>query len=269
MADFLARAEAFNTPDREIASSLCDIALAFSTQIIIGRTDVAATDPSRVRSATGSIIDIGGRPCLVTNKHVLDAYREERAKGPTVFEFAGVSIDPDDRRLYAENTQVDLAVVRLDGLQIRVDRSVVAGVPDLQVFKRTDWPAEPVSVGDKVFFAGWPEVGRRFGDDDNELIFQPYAFVGVEVRTVTDDQFTCLFDRSQFSGIFGWETARQMSERELSGLSGSPIFRDFGDGVLAPDLVGFVKQYKPEYDYLIATSANNILADGHIRPFRP
>lgn len=264
--DFLSRASRYQSDERQIATSLIEIGLAPCPHIIIAPRDPGDQE-AQFHSASGALIDFAGRPCLVTNKHVLDVYRAESAKRPTVFEFAGVGIDPL-QRLYSEDAAVDIAVVRLDGLRIDVARSPLSGIPNLQLYRPPKWPPNAPQPGDSVFFAGWPEVGRKIDISEAEAAFQPYSWTGVKVQSVTDDQFTILFERERFQGVSGWETAEQLAERNLSGLSGTPIFRDTSvSGGLAADLIGFVKQYSPGMDYLVATSALNLRADGRIERY--
>jgi hypothetical protein len=266
--DFLSRAETVNSPQREILTRLIELGLTSCVHILIAPKPPIEVDDV-FRSASGALIDFGGRPCLVTNKHVVDAYRELSAVRPTVFELADIGIDPKVR-LYSEDEGVDLAVIRLDGLRIRVDRGALTDVPKLQLYHRDEWPATGPQVGDQVFFAGWPEVGRNVDVEEREAVFTPYCFTGIEIHSVPDDQFTMRFERERFQGIMGWETAAQLAERNLSGLSGTPIFRDTSlSGGLVPDLIGFVKQYSCEYDYLIATSALNLQPDGRVKRHRP
>lgn len=252
--------------ERLIASRLIDIGLASSLHILIAPAEPEA-HRTEFYSASGALIDFGGRPCLVTNKHVVDFYRAQIALRPTVFEFAGARLDPL-ARLYSENDLVDLAVLRLDGLRIDVHRD--GGVPRLELFKRKKWPPQPPRAGDRVFFAGWPEVGRSVDVEEREVSFRPYSWIGMEIRNAGYDQFSILFERDKFQGVTGWETPDQLAERNLSGLSGSPIFRDPStDGRLAADLIGFVKQYNPDLDYLVATSALNLRGDGKIERYFP
>jgi hypothetical protein len=266
--DFLSRASRYQSDERQIATSLIEIGLSSCAHIIIAPRD-PSDQQALFHSASGMLIDFDGRPCLITNKHVLDAYREESVKRATVFEFAGVSIDPL-QRLYSEDATVDLVVLRLDGLRIDVARSSLSGVPKLQLYKPPKWPPNAPQPGDSVFFAGWPEVGRRIDAAEAEAAFQPYSWTGVKIQSVSDDQFTILFERERFQGVSGWETAEQLAERNLSGLSGTPVFRDTSVvGGLAADLVGFVKQYSPGMDYLVATSALNIRPDGIIQRYHP
>jgi hypothetical protein len=180
--DFLARAEAFQSPEREIQTQLTQIALSSCVHILIAPKPPIDADPVFF-SASGALIDFGGRPCLVTNKHVLDAYRKRAAVRPTVFEFAEIGIDPEPR-LYSEDESVDLAVIRLDGLNIRVDRGVLTDIPHVQLYKPHEWPTTEPRKGDQVFFAGWPEVGRVVDVEEREAAFTPYCFTGTEIHGV-------------------------------------------------------------------------------------
>lgn len=257
--DFLAaRSDVKNAADR-----LADSGLLSCVHVLIAPKD-PNDGAAPFYSASAALIDFGGRPCLVTNKHVLDVYFAELDRRPTVFEFAGIGIDPLPR-LYSEDADVDLVVLRLDGLRIRADRDLQSGVPNIQFYNLTRWPPAPARAGDRVFFAGWPEVGRSVDRAVAEVMFQPYSWYGTEIHNVAGDQFSILFERERFRGTTGWETAEQLAERNLSGLSGTPIFREASP----PEIIGFVKQYSAALDYLVATSALNLRADGQIERYIP
>lgn len=263
MSDFLARAARYQSEEREIASRLIEIALRPTLAIGIAAT-TPTDDPESFRSASGALIYLSGVPFIVTNWHVIEAYRTFSARRETQFFFADRAIDPISR-LYAESEELDLAVVIAAKLRIRSDRGRLAGVPDVQPYLPARWPPTPPQAGDAVFFAGWPEVGRSVDVANREAAFQPYGYVGATIQDVMPDKFTIQFDRERFVGITGAETRNQLQERRLSGLSGSPIFRDTSNsGGLAPELIGFVKEYSESWDLIIATSALNLRADGRL-----
>jgi hypothetical protein len=263
MSDFLARAARYQSDEREIATRLLEIALRPTVAIGIAAT-TPTDDPDSFRSASGALIYLGGIPFIVTNSHVIEAYRTFSAQRETQFFFADCAIDPIPR-LYAESRELDLAVVIAAKLRVRSDRGRLAGVPDVQPYIPARWPPAPPQAGDAVFFAGWPEVGRSVDVAKREATFQPYGYVGATIQDVMPGKFTIQFDRERFVGISGTETPGQLQERKLSGLSGSPIFRDTSNsGGLAPELVGFVKEYSKNWDLIIATSALNLRADGRL-----
>jgi hypothetical protein len=245
---------------------LIEIALGPTVAIgIAATTPVDDQDP--FRSASGALIYFRGVPFLLTSWHVLETYRTFSRERQTQFYFADCAIDPV-ARLFMENDEVDLAVIDASNLHIRRDRARLLGVPDVQPHRPSQWPPPPPQAGDNVFFAGWPEVGRTIDIANMEATFQPYGYVGATVRDVTRHIFTVEFERDQFRGVTGLETRAQLEERQLSGLSGTPIFRDTsGTGGLVPELIGFVKEYSENWDLMIATSALNVRADGRVEWF--
>ena len=146
-------------------------------------------------------------------------------------------------------------------LTIRTERNRHDGVPDIRVYEPAHWPPAPPQQGDSVFFAGWPEVAASVDVPNMGATFQPYGYAGATVTEMTDHGFTIEVDRAKFRGITGRETQQQLQERDLSELSGSPIFRDNSAGSGGYELVGFIKEYAPKWDIFFATSAVNIRAD--------
>ena len=242
--------------EQTIAKAL--IHLALQPTVSIG---IAAVPPSEdknaFRSASGALVYISGVPLLITNWHVIEAYRTLSAQRSMQFFFADQAIDPIER-LRDENQDLDLAILFAYNLRILSTRE--NGVPNIKPFEPIEWPPQPPKRGDSVFFAGWPEVGRSVDVASREATFQPYAYVGAHIADVGNGGFTIEFDRARSRGVTGRETQQQINERDLTGLSGSPIFRDRSSEGLSPDLIGFVKEHMPVFDVLIATSAL------HIRP---
>jgi hypothetical protein len=74
-------------------------------------------------------------------------------------------------------------------------------------------------------------------------------------------------DRRDWRTDNGADDPRIM-EKELSGMSGSPVFRVFfdNDRKLVLDLIGFIMSDQLPYrDKLLMTSANNILTTGKLK----
>jgi hypothetical protein len=253
--------------EQEIAEGLIHFALEPTVAVGIAAT-TPTDDPDSFRSASGTLIRLSGVPVLVTNWHVVEAYRKFAAQRETQFFFADTAIDPVER-LHSESQELDLAVLLAYRLRIRADRNAPAGVPHIRVYEPTQWPPAPPQPGDSVFFAGWPEVGRSVDFANMEATFQPYAYVGATIQEATADKFTIQFDRARFWGVTGLETQEQLEERQLSGLSGGPIFRDMSASGRMHELVGFITEYGVNWDLLIATSALNIRPDGRIDRSRP
>lgn len=235
------------------------IRFALEPTVSIGIAAVPpADDEQAFRSASAALVYLSGVPLLITNAHVLEAYRLLSAERTTQFFFADNAIDPIER-LRAEDRDLDLAL--LLAYNLRIDTRRDAGVPNIKPFIAQQWPPEPPRAGDSVFFAGWPEVGRTIDVPQREATFQPYAYVGASIADVGGSGFTIEFDRTKFRGVTGCETEQQINERDLSGLSGAPIFRDTTTNGGTPELIGFVKEHMQLYDVLVATSALHITAN--------
>jgi hypothetical protein len=248
--------------ERELAERLISFALEPTVAIGIAAT-TPTEDPDSYRSASGLLIILEGVPYLITDWHVLEKYRTLASFRETQFFFADTAIDPIER-LHAESKELDLAVLLAYNLRIRTDRNRLSGVPHVRPYEPRVWPPSPPQPGESVFFAGWPEVGRKVDVANMEATFSPYAYVGASVSEVGSGNFTIQFDRSRFRGVSGFETQKQLQERDLEGLSGSPIFRYMPALSPEPELVGFVREYSKTWDLLIATSALCLLPDGRI-----
>lgn len=252
--------------EREIAENLIQFALASSVAIGIA-AKVPDVDDDAFRSASGALMRISGAPILVTNWHVVDAYRTLAEQRETQFYFSDVAFDPR-ARLWSEDKDLDLAVIAVHELKILRDRNRAVGIPDICVYEPAVWPPPPPQPGDSVFFAGWPEVGRSVDVAKMEATFQPYSFVGATIAALTDRGFTIEFDRTRLRGVRGDETQEQLQERRLSGLSGAPIYRDMS-GVGKPhELVGFVERFSEAWDVLCATSSLHITKNLKLEPWR-
>ena len=254
--------------EQEIAESLIQFAL--EPTVSVGITAVPPTDDrASFRSASGVLLRLRGVPYLVTNSHVLDAYRGLAAQGETQFFFAENAVDPIER-LHAESPELDLAVLLAYSLRVPVKRNRLAGVPDIRVYEPTQWPPAAPQAGDRVFFAGWPEVGRSDDIANMEARFRPYAYVGGMIQEVTaGGRFTMYFDPSVFRGVTGLETLEQLQESNLSGLSGGPVFRDMSSFGRAHELVGFIEKHGAMSKAMFATSALHLQEDGQIERYVP
>lgn len=251
----------------EVAIAARLIHLALQPTVSIGMAAVPPSDDKdSFRSASGALVYISGVPLLVTNWHVIDAYRTLSAQRKTEFFFADQAIDPIER-LRDENRDLDLAILFAYNLRILATRE--NDVPNIKPFEPAAWPPEPPSRGDSIFFAGWPEVGRSVDVAKREATFQPYAYVGAQIADVGSSLFTIEFNRKHFRGVTGRETQQQINERDLSGLSGAPIFRDRSGKGGGADLVGFVKEHTQDSDVLIATSALHIHPELRIERYVP
>lgn len=251
--------------EREIAERLIHFVL--EPTVSVGIAEMTPTDdPESFRSASGVLLRLRGVPYLITNWHVLEAYRNLAAQRATQFFFAENAVDPI-QRLHSESAELDLAVLLAYNLRIPVERNRLAGVPDVRVYEPEQWPPAAPEAGDSVFFAGWPEKGRSVDIENMEARFRPYAYVGATIQEVTDGGFTIPFDPTDLRGVTGLETKEQLQERDLSGLSGGPIFRDMSASGRAPELVGFIKEHATTWGLLLATSALHLRSDGQIERY--
>lgn len=253
--------------EQEIAERLIQFALAPTVSVAIAAME-PTDDPESFRSASGVLVRLGGVPYLITNSHVIEAYRGLAAQRKTQFFFPDNAVDLIER-LHSESQELDLAMLLAYNLRIRIDRNRAAGVPDIRMLEPEQWPPAAPRAGDSVCFAGWPEVGRRIDIENMEAKFQPYAYVGATIQDVTACGFTIPFDPAGFRGVTGRETREQLQEQNLSGLSGGSVFRDMSAFGRAPELVGIIEKHAGTWGLLIATSSLHLRASGSIERYIP
>jgi hypothetical protein len=250
----------------EIGRQLVSYPALFCDPIIIGlHIDQVGPDAADVRSATGTLVRIGERNLLVTCHHVIEAYRRSYIEDDrTIFQFLDQVFDPL-AILIDEDERRDIATLDFSGFAI--SRPPVGDVRlphDIQVCSTGQRMAHEVRNGEIVFFGGWPEVRRTQIDGGRELSHQFFGFAGIPVTGAFEGRFTCSFDRTEWESVYGPTEDPNVQERQLSGLSGGPVFRDRGNQINF-DLVGFITAYSPTYDLLNVSSIENIRSDGGLR----
>jgi hypothetical protein len=127
------------------------------------------------------------------------------------------------------------------------DEAVSTGLYSYDIL---DWPPPPPTVGEQVYIAGLPLAGRsKIGDKRYEFL----AFnLGTQVTTVAEDNFKCLFDRSEWIGQSDLPIS---PPTVLGGISGGPIMAMRG---LRLTLLGVVSEHSEGMDLLIASRLNTI-----------
>lgn len=245
--------------EQPFANGLADYPFAYCDSVLVTRNPNKGGEAEPfVRGATGTLLRINDRLRLVTMKHVLDAYRSERANDRrTKFSFAGLEFDPE-RTLVGESDVADLAIFNTVGANFTRN---APHLPPLEYFIPTEWPQRRVTIGSRVFLGGWPEEYREIRDGGREVFSKPEALVGVEVTDVQREQFVCTLDRTNWTASN--KRAGYLKEPIGSGFSGSPVFVERTvHGEFAPELVGFLKGTWEKYDTIVLTFADFIHVDG-------
>jgi|SRR6202051_2205467 len=220
---------------------------------------------NQIENASATLVTFQGRELMITNSHVIETYRKLREANPEALFQIGTKPFTPESKLIDEDRDSDIAV--LDRSGVSFDRDAIE-LPELESYVVTEWPPVPVSVGDIVILGGWPRSGREGGESGQDVTFDSYSIAATDVTDVFPDRFHCKLDRSQWK-VFrgGAEDQGRLSERDFSGLSGSPVMRIAradGRNELRPTVVGFIMEYNPTMDKHVITSAENVRSDGSL-----
>ncbi|MDB5072642.1 MAG: hypothetical protein JWM87_3753 [Candidatus Eremiobacteraeota bacterium] len=233
-----------------------------------------------MRSATVTLLKVRDRRLVVLNEHVIRQIRRAVAKNTTKgtvrVQIGSTPVDIESL-LLGTNAASDLAI--LDATNLTLERGErldlvntmtfgatckPEGFVPLQYHQPSPWPAPDIAADDVVMLGGFPEMMRRRAGVD--VTHGTWSMAGIAITGEGFDEFRIRFDRSGWENEFGPSNDPQLLSRELSGLSGSPVFVDRGaEGTLNSPLVGFVKAYQKDDDLLVITSATNIRSDGTLK----
>lgn len=236
--------------------------ILFARAIIFG--DRASRHaPTRINSATATLLDLGNGPIAVTCFHVLAEYRKSEA---ATFQIGSVRVDPE-AQLVSEDCPSDLATIRLLSAQAEaiIEDQILNTSRVFPIFKPESWPPAPVQEGDIVALAGFPAIWRKRLSVFHEFDFYGLAIGATRVTTVEENQFSCRFERSRWvwqSRMDGLsDLLREIGGMELGGMSGGPVFA-FREN--RADLVGFISQFSTALDKMYLKPASLIRPDGTI-----
>ena len=166
-----------------------------------------------------------------------------------------VDFDPLSQ-LIAEDAQLDLATIALKHEQIGA--ITADGEIGSCVFSPVAWPPPALSPGESIAFGGFPGRLRERPAHD-EVVFPSWSSAGGVVASVSEDRFSCQFEREFWVASFG--AKHHMELRDLGGLSSGPAFIHRG---LYWDFVGVVYEFSQEFDIMFFRPGNLIDAHGLI-----
>ena len=212
--------------------------------------------PSKLNNGTVSLLRLDCGPVAVTCHHVIDFYRERVTAGEKcLFQIGQCRLDPFDQ-LLSENSDVDLAVLKLTEAQ--ADKMVADGSHiSSRFFAPPSWPPVRAAKGDDVAFCGFPGELREAVDYDS-LQLASYS-VGDRVTAVGNLSFVCAFDRQSWLKHFDYRGAGSLPG--FGGMSGGPAF------ALRPlnfEFIGVIREYAAGMDAIYFTHAGLIGSNGHI-----
>lgn len=275
----IAKPFSLQTRKRVIGETISQVPLIYTDPVIVGHhVDAVGPEKQSVRSASGILMEIAGKVCLVVSDHVLRAYEQFAAKDHTVFQFASCVFNPLDR-LVARSAKSDIAIVGLTGLSpkredeitdttlgLTVSHRTIRPMPPLQVYRPSSWPPRPVAPDDVLFLSGFPEVYRTELDAGHTLSHAGLSIGGVLVTSVSEypDAFMCQYEPAELEvAIPPADGSEFVMPADFSGLSGCPLFRDPGPAPsITFDLVGFVREGSAGWGILNCSASTNIHVDG-------
>ncbi len=188
-----------------------------------------------INAATGSVVDLGETPFLLTAAHVMEAalvrMRESRSHlmlGPVELQLDSHTVEIDPAR--------DLATARLTPKE----RDTLEA-DGFYIVRPSAWPPPAPAAGSAVVLAGYPGPWRLQLSWD-ELDFRSFVILAL-VHEVRDDEFVCQLDSAYIVETRA-VTSEEPPEVALPGLSGSPAFTVSNDPakLVAPQLCGVVKE---------------------------
>lgn len=247
---------------KDFAREITRLAGLYTSPIILRRR----SEPSSVyQNASGFLLKPGAQTFLITNAHVMNAYRELREQYEDIaFIFGGrdfepliVDEDPDD--------VVDLVVIDVSEMDFvqRAPGYWDTPVASLMTYSPSSWPLDGPARGEATLTVGCPRKFRKH-EENGSVEFAAFPMLGQFVDTVTDRWFAIPFNREEWiSSDFDPENM-VIYETMLGGMSGSPVFALHRAGVHPLQLIGVVRTYGEGLDVLYCTRVDLISDTGRI-----
>ncbi len=188
-----------------------------------------------INAATGSVVDLGETPFLLTAAHVMEAALVRMRESRSHFMLGQVQLQLDSRSVEM-NPERDLATARLTPKE----RDTLEA-DGFYIVRPSAWPPPAPAAGSAVVLAGYPGPWRLQLSWD-ELDFRSFVILAL-VHEVRDDEFVCQLDSAYIVETRA-VTSEEPPEVALPGLSGSPAFTVSNDPakLVAPQLCGVVKE---------------------------
>jgi hypothetical protein len=203
-------------------------------------------------NGTCSFIDTGRRKFAVTNWHVIDAFRQKKAKKADLnFQIGSVVIKIDDH-IISENVRRDLATFEITDSDLAVLHK--------QFCSCTQWPSPRVVNDELVVFAGYPGIFRS-QLSLHEALFESVHMLEM-VTSASSNQFGIHFDRDAWITQTRRRKAPGLSD--LGGFSGAVVFRPKNAAITYLEPVGVIFEYSPSLDLQLIRHIDFINDDGSI-----
>jgi hypothetical protein len=186
------------------------------------------------QTATGAVIDQGGKYFLATAGHVIDELKALGEDGRIQIHMNGKVLGNMASRPIHRSKKLDIGVIALTKDEVET--------LDNQPIVLEEIPQEPVQVYDLLAYTGYPGSLKKVEDRSN-IYLGRVSFIGA-VETIEPDQFSVRIDPYRYESEVD---AEAQDLEDLGGISGAPVFRIhkfWGSDIqkFNPQLVGFIHE---------------------------
>lgn len=210
-------------------------------------------EPAIVSNGTASLLRLNGQAFALTCSHVLDGFREQLTKGPSIFQLGNCVLDPL-AQIAKEDSHLDYALISLTASQAEEISKPDGPFGGTYFCEPQVWPPAEVREGDFVAFGGYPGQLRESVSFD-ELSFGSYSSGATKVTAVNDDYIVCHYEREY------WVQHGCPEPAFIGGISGGPVFviRHSEAGIMCHEFVGHVSQFSDDFELLYIQLAHGVL----------
>lgn len=204
-------------------------------------------------NGTVCFVDTGSALLAVTAGHVLDRYIEDKKRCPDVIcQLGSVCYEPE-KHIIDIDLNLDLAIFSVSAV-------VIAGA-GCTASKSISWPPASVMVGDVILCGGYPGAIRKENELNADMPFQ--WFLGA--ATSSNENVVLQLELPEcYVPLDG----SQLSNNDLGGMSGGPIFKYIQDSVIERiELVGFIYEFQPSFGLMFARPAKFLSQYGRVAEF--
>lgn len=151
------------------------------------------------KNGSAFFLNTGERLFGVTAHHVIAKWQQDRSQHDEVHCFLGgqgLACRFIDDWLIDTDPCIDIATFDIPPERIRlIDRAVLTGL-------QKSWPPVPPKVDDRIYYCGFPSVGRAWSPPPSEIRFGAAVSSGA-ASSVSELDISTLIDRSSLHPILG------------------------------------------------------------------
>jgi hypothetical protein len=221
-----------------VAAGLGRAELEFATSLTAPLYWIIREDENRYRVRNGSafFLDAGAGVFAVTANHVIEKWRDDRAKGTVMALQLGLDIQldfADKNAIIAGHSEIDIASFRISRDEIKtIGKTVLTG------YQRA-WPPSPPQQDRGVYYSGYP--GReRIWLSRHEISFGAAPGGGV-ASSVSETDVSSLLERQNLIAVLGGGIPPE--DYDFGGMSGGPMLTVIETGTIRSwSLAGVIYQ---------------------------